>query len=206
MSTEPIPMLDRDGKESSSGAKCPQARYLRFGAFQLDLQREELFKNGSRLKLQGKAYQVLRALLEKPGEVVTREDLRMRLWPLDAHVHFDANVNTTVNKLRRVLGDSPNQPAYIETFPRKGYSFLASVEFTDQPVAVRPPGAPAHAAALPPFAENRADAGSWPFLRSQPSPGRVMAGMVTLLIAGMLLGAGIAILWISHFGRPAAWH
>src|SRR5947209_8532487 len=81
------------------------SRYIRFGPFQIDQQRQEVTRNGSRLKLQGKVYQVLMALIEKQGEVVTREELRTRLWPADTHVNFDANVNTTVNKLRQALGD-----------------------------------------------------------------------------------------------------
>src|SRR6267143_5120383 len=97
------------------------SRYIRFGPFQVDQHRQEVSKNGARLKLQGKVYQVLLALIEKQGEVVTREELRLRLWPADTHVNYDANVNTTLNKLRQALGDSSERPLYIETIPRKGY-------------------------------------------------------------------------------------
>ena len=100
---------------------------MRFGPFQVDQQRQEVSKNGSRLKLQGKVYQVLVALLDKPGEVVTREELRQRLWPADTHVNYDANVNTTVNKLRQVLGGFHGASSlYIETIPRKGYCLLVT--------------------------------------------------------------------------------
>src|SRR5215813_1276482 len=108
-------------------------RYIHFGPFQIDQQRQEVSRNGSRLKLQGKVYQVLMALIEKPGEVVTREELRQRLWPAETHVNYDANVNTTVNKLRQALGDSSDKPLYIETIPRKGYSLLAQPESSDKP-------------------------------------------------------------------------
>jgi DNA-binding winged helix-turn-helix (wHTH) protein len=126
MSTQLVPMHSPQGDESSNKAAFPPNRYLCFGTFHLDLHKEELFKDGTRVKLQGKVYQALFALLQKPGEIVTREELRMHLWPLDTHVNYDANVNTTVNKLRQVLGDSSDQPAFVDTIPRKGYSFVAT--------------------------------------------------------------------------------
>src|SRR5215471_4214676 len=103
-------------------------RYLRFGQFQIDLQREELFKAGSQVRIPSKVFQVLLALVERPGEIVTREALRARLWPGGVFVNYDANVNTIVNKLRLALGDSPEKPMYVETIPRKGYCFLGNVE------------------------------------------------------------------------------
>src|SRR5215813_9765749 len=108
------------------------SRYIRFGPFQVDQHRQEVTRNGIRLKLQGKVYQVLLALIEKQGEVVTREELRLRLWPADTHVNYDANVNTTVNKLRQALGDSSDKPLYIETIPRKGYSLLVQPEISNK--------------------------------------------------------------------------
>ena len=87
-------------------------------------------------------------LIEKPGDIVTRESLRSRLWPPDQNVNFDANVNTTVNKLRQVLGDSTNQPAFVETIPRRGYVFVARTEYSDQPSAA---GSHIHAARLFPM-------------------------------------------------------
>src|SRR6202045_2778074 len=121
-----------------------RARYIRFGPFQIDQQREEVTKNGTRLKLQGKVYQVLVALIEKQGEVVTRDELRLRLWPAGTHVNYDANVNTTVNKLRQALGDSSDRPLYVETIPRKGYCLIVPAEFADLPVVatIVPAGAP----------------------------------------------------------------
>jgi DNA-binding winged helix-turn-helix (wHTH) protein len=103
-------------------------RYLYFGQFQVDLQREELFKEGSRVRIPSKVFQVLLVLVERPGEIVTREALRARLWPDGTFVNYDANVNTTVNKLRLALGDSPEKPMYVETVPRQGYCFLGTVE------------------------------------------------------------------------------
>ena len=103
-------------------------RFLRFGRFQVDLQREELLREGSRVHIPSKVFQVLLALVERPGEIVTREALRARLWPGGTFVNYDANVNTTVNKLRLALGDSPEKPMYVETIPRQGYCFLGNVE------------------------------------------------------------------------------
>src|SRR6266699_3532497 len=88
------------------------------------------------LRLQGKVYQVLIVLLQKQGEVVTRDELKQALWPADTHVNYDANVNTTVNKLRQALGESTEKPLYIETIPRKGYSFIGTAEFSDTPFPV----------------------------------------------------------------------
>ncbi|HZC66198.1 MAG TPA: winged helix-turn-helix domain-containing protein, partial [Candidatus Dormibacteraeota bacterium] len=117
------------------------SRYACFGEFCLDLQKRELCKDGTRVKMQGKVCDVLMILMEKPGEVVTREVLRMRLWPPDTRVNYDANVNTTVNKLRQVLGDSCEQSTFVETIPRKGYSFIGAVEFKEiAPVVPRTPG------------------------------------------------------------------
>src|SRR5712692_4829066 len=138
MTTQPVPMRSPQEHEGSNNAAFPPARYVCFGAFHLDLKKEDLFKDGARVKLQGKVYQALLALLQKPGEIVTREELRMQLWPSDTHVNYDANVNTTVNKLRQVLGDSPEQPAFVDTIPRKGYIFVAKVEYADQPVIPLP--------------------------------------------------------------------
>src|SRR5215813_5172884 len=117
MSPEVIAMRD-SSEVANVGRFGPTGRYIHFGPFQIDQQRQEVSRNGSRLKLQGKVYQVLMALIEKPGEVVTREELRQRLWPAETHVNYDANVNTTVNKLRQALGDSSDKPLYIETIPR----------------------------------------------------------------------------------------
>jgi len=118
-------------KESESITNIP-ARYARFGEFCLDLVKQELSKGGVRVRMQGKVCGVLMILLETPGEVVTREALCARLWPPDSRVNYDANVNTTVNKLRLVLGDSSDQSVYVETIPRRGYNFIAAVEFSDE--------------------------------------------------------------------------
>jgi DNA-binding winged helix-turn-helix (wHTH) protein len=196
-----IPTLDTGMEERSNFAPPAGPRFVRFGPFQVDQQRQEVTKNGSRLKLQGKVYQVLVALMDKPGEVVTREELRQRLWPADTHVNYDANVNTTVNKLRQALGDSTDKPLYIETIPRKGYCLVVPSEATDVPCATFvTTGAP-----------ETAPSTLTPVLRSESAAPRsgfwIPIGVVGLILAGMLLGAGITIttLWISHFAQATRW-
>jgi DNA-binding winged helix-turn-helix (wHTH) protein len=97
-----------------------------FGAFELDRRSGELRKRGIRLKLQEQPLQILLLLLERAGEVVTREDIRRRLWPEDTFVDFDNAINSSVRKLRDALGDSAENPRYVETLARRGYRFLAS--------------------------------------------------------------------------------
>src|ERR1700720_765023 len=136
MSPEVIAMREPDEPTTSERVLLSSGRYVLFGPFRIDQQRQEVTRNGARLKLQGKVYQVLLILLEKPGEVVTREELRLRLWPADTHVNYDANVNTTVNKLRQALGDSSDRPQFIETIPGKGYCLIVQPQFADVPLAV----------------------------------------------------------------------
>ncbi|MGH9743498.1 MAG: winged helix-turn-helix domain-containing protein [Candidatus Acidiferrum sp.] len=176
-------------------------RFIRFGPFQLDRQRQEITKNGSRLKLQGKVYQVFVTLLERPGDIVTREELRVRLWPADTHVNYDANVNTTVNKLRQALGDSTDKPLYIETIPRKGYCLVARSEATNL-------------SSTPLQAEAASETNlsiALPCLEMEKRPSRsrfwMPIGVAGLILAGMLLGAGItlATIFLSHFAQVMRW-
>ena len=101
---------------------------IRFGLYEVDPASGELRKNGAKVRLQEQPFQVLLALLERPGEVVTREDLRQRLWPADTFVDFDHSLNTAINKLRDALGDTANNPRFIETLARRGYRFIAPVQ------------------------------------------------------------------------------
>ena len=103
----------------------PPAHLLRFSSFELDLRAGELRKHGLKIKLQDQPFQILALLLEKPGEVVTREQLRDRLWPADTFVDFDHSLNSAVKKLRQALNDDPDVPRFIETLPRRGYRFIA---------------------------------------------------------------------------------
>src|SRR5436309_10917407 len=99
----------------------------RFGVFELDLKAGELRRHGHKIKLQEQPFQVLSLLLEKPGEVITREELRNRLWPADTFVDFDHSLNAAIRRLRDALGDSADNPTFVETVARRGCRFLASV-------------------------------------------------------------------------------
>src|SRR5882724_7376079 len=171
-----------------------KARYLRFGPFHIDQQRQQVSRNGARLRLQGKVYQVLIVLLQKQGEVVTRDELKQALWPADTHVNYDANVNTTVNKLRQALGESTDKPLYIETIPRKGYSFISTAEFSDVPFVIAPPAGAQSGA--PGSSVNSSEAAATESPRTKRWLTVIIVG---LILAGMLLGAGAATYWISHF-------
>jgi DNA-binding winged helix-turn-helix (wHTH) protein len=115
---------------------------LRFGVFEADLATGELRKNGAKVRLQEQPFQVLVALLERPGQMVSREDLRLRLWPADTFVDFDHSLNTAINKLRDALGDVAANPRFIETLARRGYRFIAPVQMesreTPAPSATSP--------------------------------------------------------------------
>jgi Tol biopolymer transport system component/DNA-binding winged helix-turn-helix (wHTH) protein len=109
------------------------SREIRFGPYEVDLASGELRKNGKRLPLQEQPFQVLAALLERPGDVVTRDYLRERLWPGQPFVDSDQGLNTAINKLRDALGDSAANPRYIETAPRRGYRFSSTLEPSTEP-------------------------------------------------------------------------
>jgi DNA-binding winged helix-turn-helix (wHTH) protein len=115
----------------------PQHRPLRFGNFEVDPRAGELRKAGMKLKLSGQPFQVLCILLERPGEVTTREELQKRLWP-NTFVDVDHNLNTAINKIREVLGDSAESPRFVETLPRRGYRFIAPVGVACLPPANSP--------------------------------------------------------------------
>src|SRR5580693_4625350 len=110
-----------------------QLRLLRFGDFEVDLRSGELRKAGVKLKFGGQTFQVLSILLERPGDVVTREELQKRLWP-DTFVDVDHNLNTAINKIREVLGDSAEKPRFVETLPRREYRFIGELEPPAPPV------------------------------------------------------------------------
>src|SRR5438105_10578649 len=119
---------------------------LRFGIFEIDLQARELRKQGSRVKLQEQPFQVLTVLVHRAGEVVTREELRAQIWKQETFVDFDNSLNASINKLREALGDSADNPRFIETLPRRGYRFLLPVNRIGTTVR---PGQTSHTLAHP---------------------------------------------------------
>src|SRR5438309_2934427 len=147
----------------------------RFGPFDLDLGARQIRRHGLVLRLSGQPYDVLVALLQRPGEVVTREDLRRCLWPDGTTVDFDHSLNTAVNKLRDVLKDSTDRPRFIETLPRVGYRFLAPVEWVGSD-----DGAVTPAEAEPPQAKPES-----------PRPWPPPRGLVWVLALAAILAAGL---------------
>src|ERR1700675_4895913 len=125
-------------------AELSPARVLRFGVFQVNLAARELRKHGVRIRLPGQPFCVLSILLENPGQVVSREEMRNKLWDSDTFVDYERSLNSAIRKLRAVLGDSQESSRYIETVPRLGYRFIAPIEeisFAETPVteALEPP-------------------------------------------------------------------
>ena len=161
----------------------------RFGVFEADALRGELRRAGLRIKLREQSFQILLALLENPGEIVTREELRRQLWPSDTFVDFDHSLNTAMMRLRDALGDSTDAPIYVETVPRHGYRFIAPVLPAQAPF--RAPAAPQREIPAQ-IAEART---------ASQSASRVAPRFP--LLAGITLGAllvlgGAAYLWFSQ--------
>ena len=155
------------------------ARY-KFGLFEANLESGELFRNGQKLRMQEQPFQVLVALLERPAQVVTREELRERLWPSDTFVDFDHSLNTAINKLRDALGDGAANPRFIETLPRRGYRFIAPVQSLGvealPPLADVAPNPPAPEPSTPPM--NLAGA---ELPQAHPLTARILFGLLQLM-------------------------
>jgi DNA-binding winged helix-turn-helix (wHTH) protein len=109
------------------------SRIIRFSTFEVNLDTGELRERGQRVKLQEQPFQVLAALLERPGELVTREELRRKLWPTDTFVDFDHSLNAAIKRLRDALGESAERPVFIETLARRGYRFICPSNMDPMP-------------------------------------------------------------------------
>lgn len=165
-------------------ANTPSNPVQRFGEFEIDVGSRELQVKGRRIRIQDNPLTVLLLLLERRGEVVSREELKRRLWPADTFVEADDGLNTAIRKLREVLGDSPENPAYIETIPRRGYRFVAQTS-KDQEIVAPPPAEPVESAA----AESR-------------KPLLLGWGLVAAVLA-VMLAAGAAAWFRYHVRSPA---
>jgi DNA-binding winged helix-turn-helix (wHTH) protein/Tol biopolymer transport system component len=119
--------MDEVGPVTNATPPPKTSRSVRFGSFEVDLRTGELRKGGLKVKLHGQPFEVLAILLERPGDVVTREELQHKLWASDTFVDFEHGLNKAINKLREALGDSPDNPRFIETLPRRGYRFIGAV-------------------------------------------------------------------------------
>jgi DNA-binding winged helix-turn-helix (wHTH) protein len=160
-----------------------EANVLRFSVFEADLAAGELRKNGVRIRLQEQPFQVLTALLQNAGQVVTRDELREKIWPADTFVDFDHSLNTAVNKIRESLGDSASSPRFLETLARRGYRFIAPVENAGAAAAI---SAPAHTQENDPATAPAAEVALHPELHV-PVPRRGLVRALFALIQAMYL-------------------
>jgi DNA-binding winged helix-turn-helix (wHTH) protein len=178
------------------------SRVARFGLFELDLSAGELRKSGVKLRLQGQPFQVLALLLERAGEVVTREELQQKLWPSDTFVDFDHSLNTAINKVREALGDSASSPRYVETLARRGYRFIAPVQ-SDGLAAIPSDGdrATANASALPSPASSDSDSSPVPLHPELevPIPRRAITRSLFVLIQVMYLAFYLSALFLLRY-------
>ena len=168
-----------------AGGGSPSNSNLRFGPFELNLRSGELRKEGRRIRLQEQPVQILKILLESPGKVVSREEIRKHLWPDETVVEFDHNINSAVKRLRDALRDSADNPRYIKTLARRGYSFIGEIETADHPAQAEP------VAAIP------ADEPT-----NQPAeevPRRPALRLSLRIIAPVLLVAIILIVWAGSW-------
>ena len=164
------------------------ARVFRFGPFEADLRNRQLLQNGAPVSLQGQPFDVLALLLEHPGQLVTRDQLRARLWPSGTVVEFDHSIHAAVTKLREVLGEQADHPRFIATVPRHGYRFIAPVS-TPAPTALEP--VPAHSEPFAPRA----------LAHAASPPGRRLDRAVIAMLAVLAIGVGYVIVnryWISR--------
>ena len=173
-------------------------RVCRFGSFEANLSGGLLTRNGTRVKMQDQPFRILAMLLERPGEIVTREELRQQLWPNGTYVDFDGSLNVALKKLRGALDDDPDKPRFVETVPKRGYRFIAPVikEMAEKSAAHES----TTGAAAPSEDRTRAEPrgilsqiGAWKFSR----PTAVLFGILLVAVAGM-----VAYRWQGR-GRPA---
>ena len=177
-------MLDTSSSRATNGNP-------RFGVFEVDLGARELRKKGSRVKLQQQPFELLMILLEHPGQVVSREDLRQRLWPADVYVDFDRGLNKAMVKLREALGDSSESPIYVETLPRVGYRFIGPIQTVAEPAPALPlevaRNGNAAAVADAPAAQAAAVSSAVPTTQRKIQ-WRLALGFVAVLLAVLALG------------------
>src|SRR5438034_6929704 len=120
----------------------------KFGTFEFDARARELRKGGIRIRLQDQPFEILAMMLDRPGELVSREELSQRLWPAGTFVDFEHSLNAAVKRLRAALGDEADNPRFVETLPRRGYRFIAMLDAAEAAIAEAIAGGPAHRARL----------------------------------------------------------
>jgi DNA-binding winged helix-turn-helix (wHTH) protein/dipeptidyl aminopeptidase/acylaminoacyl peptidase len=179
--------VSANGDRSSNGTG--PSKVIRFGSFELRSDTRELLKLGIRIKLQVKPFQVLETLVARPGELVTREELRSRLWPSGTFVDFESGLNTAINRLRAALGESAEHPRFIETLPRLGYRFICPVECVASSGTPMVGHVPERPTPVPPITVPSSRTSAWP--------------LASLLISVAVLGTA---LFLAHLHSPRASH
>lgn len=169
------------------GAPASSSRRIRTGLFEIDTGSGEVHKEGRRVSVQEQPFRVLAMLLERPGEIITREELQTRIWPADTFVGFDEGINTAIRKLRIAFDDSADNPRFIETLPRRGYRFVAPVH---------------EAAPPPPQLSESVVVGAAPSVLP-PAPLRSRKGLVVALAMAVLLVALVSIAFLRRSHPPA---
>src|SRR4051794_32473358 len=183
--------MEEEKPRTSRAAPTPSI--LRFGPYELDLRSTQLRKKDLKIRLQDQPFQILVALLERPGELILREEIRRKLWPDDTVVEFDHGINAAVKRLRDALRDSAEKPRYIETVARRGYRFIAPVEalaLSERAAAVVPQSQP-----VPESSPATVDAAPTP-PPSALSPDQKR--WILAALAGALIAAGMAVPWLRH--------
>jgi DNA-binding winged helix-turn-helix (wHTH) protein len=189
-----------------------QTHIYRFGVFEADTRSGELRKNGVKLKIQTQPFEVLIALLERPNDLVTRDELRQRLWPSDTFVDFDHGLNTAINKLRDLLGDTASNPRFIETLPKRGYRFVAPLHVQDTATTVSTGGSlsDANRAATGSASESQPLCASTALASARELPelpriNRTLGRSLILLIQVMYICFYVAALWKLTAGAVGDW-
>jgi DNA-binding winged helix-turn-helix (wHTH) protein len=178
-----------------------RANIVRFGLFEADLEQRVLVREGLRVKLQDQPFEILTLLLQRPGEIITREEIQQKLWPADTYVAFDDGLNTAIKKLRLALRNSAENPSFIETVPRRGYRFLAFPVFAETTASAPGPGKDAKvpsAAATGPAPDKNSESDVLKPGRRRPA--LLWAGLV---VAGVFSVTGL-IVWREHIVRGAS--
>lgn len=178
---------------------------LSFSPFEADLQSGELRKHGVRVRLQAQPFQLLLMLLERPGELVTREEICQKLWSADTFVDFDHSLGTAINKIREVLGDSATEPRFIETLPRRGYRFIATVTIVAEPLPPHDTAAP-ESTAQPPNSSKLESSPALPRRWWTPVRPRIVLGtafLVCAIAAFLMIPSNVR---ERLFGSQPTWH
>ncbi len=169
-------------------AAAKNDRLVRFSIYELDRDSGELFKQGRKVKLQGQPFELLVALLDRHGEVLTREELRQRIWSSETAGDFDQGLNRAINKIRDALGDSAENPRFIETLPRRGYRFIGSIQEENRAAPAPAGPSPDHAGPSAGKAKQKSYRRAW---------------FIAIGMAGVAAAAGVLVTWrMTH--HPAA--